>query len=167
MIENWTFLETMIVALRLCSLLVILAVMTLSGCGGDGKGDLSKERLASMSGGKLVEATPLSGVVLVDGSPAEHVYIYANSEAAAQGSILRYCRTNKEGKFCFTTNLECDGLESGNYALTFKLMPKVDKGEDIGPDLFKGKYKNPKKSEYNIKVEAGKPQTEVKIELKK
>ncbi len=46
-------------------------------------------------------------------------------------------------------------------------MPKVDKGEDIGPDLFKGKYKNPKKSEYNIKVEAGKPQTEVKIELKK
>ena len=154
-------------ALHRCTLIAILAVVFLCGCGGDGKGDLSKERLASMAGGKLVEATPVSGVVLVDGSPTEHVYVYANNEAAAEGSILRYCRTNKEGKFCFATNLECDGLEPGDYALTFKLMPKVEKGEDIGPDLFKGKYKSPKKSEYNIKVEAGKPQTEVKIELKK
>lgn len=118
-----------------------------------------------MAGGTLKEAVPVSGIVNVDGAPASDVYLYAHLASVEQPPVQ--ARTDKDGKFCFSTNLLCDGLPAGEYSLTFRLMPDIPKNKEIGPDLFKGKYKNPKKSEYNIKVEAGKPQTDVKIELKK
>lgn len=80
---------------------------------------------------------------------------------------MRSCHTDKDGKFRFTTYILDDGLTAGSYSLTFRLMPEIPKNEDVGPDLFKGKYKNPKKSEFKLTVEAGKPQTELKYDLKK
>ena len=153
------------VAYRRCALLCVLVPLLLSGCGGDSKDDLSQARLAQMAGGKLAETSPVSGVVTVDGTPIADVYIYAhaNDEATPVSS----CHTDGEGKFCFSSNLLCDGLPVGNYSLTFRLMPEVPKNRDIGPDLFKGKYKSPKKSETKLTVVAGTPQTEVKIDLKK
>lgn len=145
--------------------LCILAPVLLAGCGGSDKDDISKERLTSMAGGTLKEAFPVSGIVTIDGAPASDVYLYAHLDSDAKPTAQT--NTDKDGKFCFSTNLLCDGLPAGEYSLTFRLMPDIPKNKDIGKDLFNGKYKNPKKSENKLTVVAGTPQTEIKIDLKK
>jgi len=154
----------MMVAIRRFAWLCVLAPLLIAGCGGAGKDDISKERLASMAGGTLKEATPVSGVLTVNGKPTSDVYLYAHTDGT--DAPVSQGKTDAEGKFCFSTNLPCDGLPAGSYSLTFRHMPDIPKNKDLGPDLFKGKYKSPKKSDQKVTVEAGKPQTELKIDLK-
>ncbi len=155
----------MVVVLRRIALVCVLTPLLLSGCGGEGKDDTSKERLESMSGTPLKEATPVGGVVTVDGAPSADVYIYAH--ANGEGDPVSTATTDKDGKFFFTTNVGGDGLPAGEYSLTFRMMKDIPKNKDTAPDLFKGKYKSPKKSENKLTVVSGTPQTDVKIELKK
>ena len=73
--------------------------------------------------------------------------------------------TDADGKYAWSTNLPNDGVEPGQYIVTFKYVPKSKKNEQLGEDLFKGKYANPTKSEYKLTVEADQPQTDVNYEL--
>lgn len=152
-------------ALLRCASLCVLVPLLLVGCGGSDKDDVSKARLESMSGGALKEASPVGGILTVDGKPTADVYIYVH--ANGEGDPITNTKTDGDGKFSFSTYLPGDGLPVGSYSLTFKLMPDIPKNKDTGPDLFKGKYKNAKKSEQKITVAAGTPQTELKIDLKK
>ena len=151
------------VVLRQSAMACLLALMLFPGCGGEGKDDLSKERLASMAGGVLKDVVPVSGTVLVDGAPVEGVFISIHDEAG--GAPIKTTKTDKDGKYCWATNVSCDGLEPGNYLLSFKYMPNMNPKKDAAPDLFKGKYKSPKKNEYKLTVAAGAPQADVKYEL--
>ena len=139
-----------------CLGLVAIAV----GCGG---GALTKDDLKKMAGGTLKEVVPASGKVTVDGQPIEGLYIDAYS-AAGGAAPFKSVRTDKDGKYCWSTHLNCDGMEPGDYKICFKYIPKMNrKGE--GDDQFKGRYADPAKSEFKLTLEKGSPQKDVNYDL--
>ncbi len=140
----------------------LLGLVSFSGCGGDGKTDATKERLKSMAGGQLKDVVAVKGVVNIDGSPAAGVNLFLYREG--ENSSSRECRTDEKGKYCWTSYLACDGLEPGTYALGFTHVPKPKKN-GTGVDSFKGKYQDPKKSKFELRVEKGKPQTDANYDL--
>lgn len=140
----------------------LFGVLLTVGCS-DYKADLSEERLKSMAGGELKKVVPVSGQVLVDGTPTAGVNLYLHK--AEGGPAIRETRTEDEGKFCWTTHLPCDGLEPGDYLLAFKHIPKPKKN-DKGVDLFKGKYANPARNGIKLTVEDGVAQDDVTFDLK-
>ena len=113
------------VSARTGTALMILALALvgplLTGC--NKAGDVSEERLAKMAGGKLKDVVPVGGKILVDGTPKEgvNVYLYKPNGKKPHSE----CRTDADGEFCFTTSTDCDGLEPGEYRLTFKFIPKL------------------------------------------
>jgi len=149
---------------RRSPVLFLLAFALLAGCSDKAKEDVSKERLEQLAGGSLQEVVPVSGKVLIDGAPAEGVNIYLYDEAGA--TQLKNARTDKEGKYCWSTYTLCDGLEPGSYKLTFVHIPKPKKN-GTGEDLLKRKYRNARQSEFKLTVQKGTPQTDVNYELKK
>ena len=149
--------------MRLFFSLCLLGLVTFSGCS-DAKEDLSQERLKSMAGGTLAEVVPVKGTVNVDGSPAEGVNLYLFREGDLT-TWVKECRTDKEGKYCWSTNLACDGVEPGNYLVAFTYIPKPKKN-DTGVDLFKKKYQNPKKNDFKLTVASGAPQESLNYDLK-
>lgn len=140
----------------------LLALVYLSGCKDD-KADMSEKRLAAMAGGKLKSVTPVKGNVTIDGSPAEGVNLYLYRESDVNNPVAE-CRTNEDGEYCWTTNLNCDGLEAGKYLLGLTHIPQPKKN-GTGVDTLKGKYKNPQTSNFKLTVEEGVEQEEVNYEL--
>lgn len=151
------------VTLRQSVVICLLAVTLFPGCGNK-KDDTSAERLKSMAGGTLKAVVPVSGTILVDGAPTAGVNLYLYKEEG--GAPLKECRTDEDGKYCWSTHLQCDGLEPGTYRLGFAHIPILRKN-GTGDDLFKGKHNNPTKSEFKLVVEEGNPQEDVEYELKK
>ena len=141
-----------------------LAVFLIVGCGGSAS--RSEKDLASMAGGTLKKVVSISGKVLVDGEPNGGVNLYLYSDSA--GQPLLETRTKPDGTYCWSTHMPCDGVEAGEYKLAFRLVPKLKRNESnqVRDDQFKGKYSDPKKSNFSLTVEAGKPQTDVDYELK-
>lgn len=117
-----------------------------------------------MAGGQLNEVVPVKGVVNVDGSPTEGVNLYLFRENDLN-TFVKECRTDKEGKYCWSTNLSCDGIEPGTYLVAFTYVPKPKKN-DTGIDLFKRKYQNPKKNDFKLVVVKGSPQEAMNYDLK-
>lgn len=153
----------LILILRRCPAICILGVLLISGCS-SGKDDMTEKRLAGMAGGSLKSVVPVSGAVTIDGEPAQGVNLYLHKEEG--GASVKESRTGEDGTYCWSTNLQCDGLEPGTYRLAFEHIPKPRRN-DKGVDLFKGKYKNPMKHEFKLTVEDGAPQTGVDYELSK
>ena len=137
----------------------ILAVLLTVGCGSNG---VTKDRLKAKAGGQLKSVVPVSGKVLVDAQPVSGVllqlYSTSNSEKPLKSAIA-----GDDGKYCWSTYTACDGLEPGGYKVTFKHLknPTKEKSED----LFKGRYSDVSKSQYELVVEAGKPQEKVDYDL--
>lgn len=136
------------------------------GCGGSGADDVSKERLAAMSGGTLDEVVPVSGKVLVNGEPKLGVNLYLYSSDGK--TRISQARTAADGTYCWSTYTICDGIKAGSYRLAFRYIPKPKKNgsEESALDLFKSEYSNPMKVEYLLDVAAGTPQTEANYDLK-
>ena len=140
----------------------LLGLVTFSGCS-DVKDDASEERLKSMAGGVLKEVVPVKGLVNVDELPAQGVNLYLYREGDFS-SWIKECRTDAGGRYCWSTNLSCDGLEPGNYLVAFTYIPKPKKN-DTGVDEFEGKYQDPQKSEFKLTVVKGTPQEAVNYDL--
>lgn len=144
----------------------LMLLASFSGCKSE-KADASKERLTSMAGGKLKTVVPVKGVVKVDGTPAAGVNLFLYREGEVANPIGE-CRTDQDGKYCWTTYTACDGLEAGSYLVGFTHIPKPKKN-DTGVDLFKGKFKNPQKNKIEFKIElkvdAGAAQDKADYEL--
>ena len=149
--------------LRLIFSTCLLGLVTFSGCA-DGKDDLSEDRLKSMAGGTLKEAVPVKGIVNVDGAPAQGVNLFLYSEGDF-ARVVSESRTDSEGKYCWSTNVSCDGVEPGSYRVSFTYIPKPKKNGE-GVDLFKKKYLNPVKSEFKLTVQTGAPQEAMNYDLK-
>lgn len=146
-----------------CTTATCLVLVLVSGCGSD-KADMSPERLRKLAGTDSLETVvPISGNVVIDGESAVGVNVYLYAEVPS--TPLKESRTDDEGHFCFTTYVACDGVKPGNYKLGFEYVPKMKKN-GTGPDLFKGKYKNPAKNDFKLTVEEGSPQTDLNYELK-
>ncbi len=99
---------------------------------------------------------PVSGVVHVNGAPVAGVDIQFHPDVPDEShKIFPKATTDAEGKFQAWSYRVNDGLAAGNYTLTF-----VDRSgpsepfqrKDSKPDLFKGRYANPKRSEIKLTV---------------
>ena len=140
----------------------LFGLVSFSGCGNDRKADASKERLKSMAGGQLKDVVAIKGIVNIDGTPAAGVNLLLYREG--KPNPIMECQTDKNGKYCWSTYVACDGLEPGAYLLGFTHIPKAKKN-GTGVDSFKGKYKFPKKSKFELKVEKGAPQDNANYDL--
>jgi hypothetical protein len=140
----------------------LVALMLIIGCG-SGADDMSEARLTKMAGGKLKDVVPVSGTVSVDGAPQKGVNLYLYKKGVPGQSIAE-CRTDSEGRYCWTTHIACDGLVPGSYRLGFTYVPK-QKSNDKGVDLFEGRYSDPMKNDFSLTVEDGSPQEDENYEL--
>jgi 5-hydroxyisourate hydrolase-like protein (transthyretin family) len=142
----------------------LLGLIAISGCGNDGKTDVGKDRLKAMAGGQLKDVVVVQGVVNIDGSPAAGVNLFLCRDDNA-ATVVKECRTDENGKYCWTSYQACDGLEPGAYLLGFTHIPKPKKN-GTGDDLLKGKYRDAKKNKIELKVEKGTPQEKADYDLK-
>lgn len=135
------------------------------GCGDTDKGEVTAEQLAEMAGGSLKEVVPVSGKVLVDGTPTANVNLYLYSADGV--NRLRQCRTGADGSYSWSTYVNGDGLEPGEYRITFRhiLEERENDNSEATDDLFKSRYSKPKDSKFSLKVEAKTPQKDLNYEL--
>lgn len=125
--------------------------------------------VSGCSGGDNRKPTyPVTGVVLVDGQPAEAVRITLNDVKGMDPNQPTFSETfsDKDGKFAVSTYEQGDGVPEGEYVLTFywgTINPlNMQYG---GEDKLKRKYADPATSKFRIKVENGKPTDMGRIEL--
>jgi len=125
--------------------------------------------LSGCGGGENRKATfPVTGVVIVNGQPAEAVRITLNDVKGMDPNQPTYSETfsDKDGKFSVSTYEKGDGVPEGEYTLTFywgTINPlNMQYG---GEDKLKQKYTDPATSKIKVKVEKGKPTDMGRIEL--
>jgi hypothetical protein len=90
---------------------------------------------------------PVSGTVFCNGKPAEgaHVTFFPQDQSGPKmprpGAQVR-----KDGSFRLSTYASYDGAPAGRYAVTI-ICPSPEKkenDENVGPDLLRGRYADPK-----------------------
>jgi hypothetical protein len=109
---------------------------------------------------------PVTGQVLVDGSPAEGVAVTCQdvngvdkANPTVSGAV-----TDKEGNFAISTYKAGDGVPNGDYVLTFFLAEMNMLTKEYGPDKLSDRYKDPKTSTFKFSVK-GAPVKVDKIDL--
>ena len=114
-------------------------------------------------GGPRVETFPLTGKVLVDGTPAAHVRVTCHPQGETAIAYELVDHTDDEGMFSIGTYEAADGLPVGEYKLTFMWM----EGKMLGPqtDRLNGAYVDPEKSEYTATIKEGEESDMGTIEL--
>jgi len=101
------------------------------------------------------ETFPVTGCVLVDGTPASYVIVTAHDQGKTANdpnypvSLTGY--TKEDGTFQMNSYGTGDGLPAGEYVLTF--FWGEPKGLSLGPDKLKKRYANPAQSKVPCKVE--------------
>lgn len=138
------------------SILILLPFILISSC--------SKEQ----RGGPREETYPITGIIHVDGKPAQDLQVRAIAEnpQGANKSFTIAGFTDPEGKFSLSTYESGDGAPVGEYKLIFMWGQRSLMSGGYGaPDKLKKKYLDPKKSEYSVKVAKGAPSDLGIIEL--
>ncbi len=104
------------IARLLAATLCLLTLPLLTGCGDPGIG-----------------AIPVSGTVTVDGTPMEGVMVVFNP---VEGTRAASGRTDAEGKFSLTTEINGDGALPGEYkiSITKHLAAEDDLPAEVDPD---------------------------------
>jgi 5-hydroxyisourate hydrolase-like protein (transthyretin family) len=111
---------------------------------------------------------PLTGTVLVDGTPAEGVLVQITEvgQPDLENPTFSSAYTDAQGKFALSTYEAGDGVPEGEYFVTFMWgqvnMLSMQYG---GPDKLNNRYHDPEKSEFRIRVDAGKPTDMGEIQL--
>lgn len=103
-------------------------------------------------GSPRIKTTPVSGVVTVDGKPAEGLEVIGLPDGTGELKRSVSVNADKDGKFAFTTYEANDGLPKGNYTLTFKWEVP---GPGAPINNIDKKYADSSKSKHTIKVEEG------------
>lgn len=126
-------------------ILVFSMMVGLVGCRGDDR--------------NWKETIPVTGEVFVGGKAAEGVMVKFVPTAGmdtAQPTETN-AMTDDKGKFAASTYQLGDGAPAGEYRLTFT-WPQLNKmSMSFDGDSLKGKYEDPKKSDYTINVQSGSP----------
>ncbi len=143
---------------RLCRAFLLVASILTAGCG-DG------ERMPP----NAKPVVPVSGLVHIDGKPAPagvQIRFHAVSQDP-KNATLSMATTDAEGRFKAWTYQPDDGIPPGEFQVTFDDQSQSKPHLRSSPDLFKGKYSDPKKSEFKLTVpESGGPVDMGTIELK-
>ncbi|MFO0918159.1 MAG: carboxypeptidase-like regulatory domain-containing protein [Planctomycetaceae bacterium] len=138
----------------LCGPFVLIGLLA-AGCSGERKPPNEKPVI------------PVSGVVLVDGEPKAGIQIRFHAEAEdPRNATLSMAKTDEEGLFKAWTYRVDDGVPPGEYTVTFNDQSETKPHMRSGPDLFKGRYSDPKTSNFKLTVpEKGMPIDMGTIEL--
>lgn len=103
-------------------------------------------------GGPRLDTTPVTGVIEVDGEPAEGVLVECHPQPGAD--TIKYpltAMTDAEGRFSMSMYQAGDGLPEGTYNLAF-----VWEEMGIPPkDKLKKAYADPRKSNHQLTVVKG------------
>lgn len=112
---------------------------------------------------------PVRGLVTYKGAAAPGVTVQFHTTGEPQGMAEIYAAkpsavTDVEGKFALSTYEEGDGVAAGEYVVTFewKDFDPLKNGYS-GPDRLKGKYADPKTSEFRVTIRSDEEQV---IDLK-
>lgn len=128
--------------------------LLLAGCG------------EKMPDGPRVPTTPVTGIVIVDGKPAEMVSVKCVSPETPPNVPTPSAFTDKDGKFSLSTFETGDGAPPAEYKLTFTWGQfNLLNGQYGGPDKLNGQYDKADKSPFDLSV-AGTPVDVGTIELK-
>jgi len=114
---------------------MMLAVFTISGCGGDGG----------------LERFPVEGIVTVNGAPAERVVVLLHHSDESTPSNYRYptAVSKADGTFKISSIGEADGAVKGTYKVTFTWLSSA--GLD-SIDMFNGALGDPNSTSYELTV---------------
>jgi hypothetical protein len=99
---------------------------------------------------------PVRGVIRVDGKPAAECIIMFHPPAIEDPKrVMPFGQADADGKFAICSYVSGDGAPEGEYIVTFEWRERsgLMKQNFDGPDRLKGKYSDPKKSEFRVKVE--------------
>lgn len=110
---------------------------------------------------------PVTGVVYVDGQPAEGLAVTLHEVTGrdTQNPTISSGVTDASGAFKISTYEAGDGAPAGEYNATFSWGQMNLVSMQFEGDKLKGKYASPEKSKSRLKVEEGKPVDMGKIEL--
>lgn len=115
------------------------------------------------------ETYPVTGQVFIDGqAAAEPIKVMCHHQQGMdqEHPTVSQALTGEEGKFEISTYESGDGVPAGDYVLTFywgkQNLVAMRYG---GPDKFKGRYADPKKSEFKFTVKEGEPTDLGRIDL--
>lgn len=114
--------------------------------------------LVSCRGADPNAPVPVRGQVRYRDRPAEGARVTFVPTGAGDPAAPRpTAAVDADGTFRLTTKLSYDGAPPGRYAVTIVYpspAKKVD-DENVGPDLLRGKYANPKTTPLQAEVKAG------------
>lgn len=112
---------------------------------------------------------PLKGQVFVDGKVPDSpiaVKCFHMKGMDKVNPTVSSAFTDKDGTFAISTYEKGDGIPPGEYTLTFYWGKRnVVAASYGGPDKLKGKYRDPKKSEFKVTVTEGQPTDLGRIDL--
>jgi len=114
------------------------------------------------------ETIPVTGEVYVDGSPAAELNVTLHNVNGMDASVptVSATFTKEDGTFALSTFEEGDGVPVGEYVATFEWGQFNALSRSYEKDKLKGKYKDPKKSEFKVSVVEGQPTDMGRIDLK-
>lgn len=117
-------------------------------------------------GGPRIETHPITGVVTVDGQPAQNLLVRCHPVEGSDISTNISGFTGPDGSFSIGTYESGDGAPEGSYALTFQWGQWSMSGRyEEEDDRLKGKYADPETSDWTAVVVAGLPTNMGTIEL--
>jgi hypothetical protein len=99
---------------------------------------------------------PVRGVILVDGKPAPDCIIMFHPPAGDDPKrVMPFGQADADGKFAMCSYVNGDGAPEGDYVVTFEWPERsgLMKQNFEGPDRLKGRYYDPKKSNFRVTVE--------------
>lgn len=114
-----------------------------------------------------VETYPVVGVVYVDGNPAAKLTVRLHASAGMDSAApsVSATTTKDDGSFAVSTFEEGDGVPAGEYVATFTWGEYNMVTRSMGPDKLKGKYSDPKASDFKVTVSEGSPTDLGRIDL--
>jgi hypothetical protein len=98
---------------------------------------------------------PVRGKVLFNGQPAPGAEVRFHPVTPSEKGIFSPAgRVEADGSFALTTYENKDGAPPGEYTVTVR-WDEVSYAEGTLPDRLKGRYSDPKKSQWRVRVREG------------
>jgi hypothetical protein len=106
---------------------------------------------------------PVRGTVTYQGRPAAGVLVRFHARDAGEPHpLVPQGVTGEDGLFSLTTYRDGDGAYAGEYVVTFLWQGRrVDESGEpryIGPDKLQGRYSDPAKSRFTVRVSGPAPE---------
>src|SRR5689334_7832672 len=100
---------------------------------------------------------PAGGKVFYKGKPAQGAQVFLVPLEGGDDEPRPGAQVKKDGSFRLSTFRSHDGAPAGRYAVTIVYRSPERKADDdnLGPDLLRGRYGDPKTTPLRAMIEAG------------